>query len=122
MPASTLSLQLAVLAGSMVLVPFTRGNYPLLLAVFIVWGMAGFGMMTPQQSRLAALSPTQAPILLSLNTSMLYFGTALGAAIGGAVVGAVGFDRMAWVGVPFALAGLLTLWIGRRRARPGQPA
>jgi MFS transporter, DHA1 family, inner membrane transport protein len=110
----TLTLQLTVLASMMVLVPFTRGSYPLLVAVFVVWGIAGFGMMTPQQSRLAALSPMQAPILLSLNTSMLYFGTALGAAIGGAVSGAVGFERLAWVGVPFALAGLLSLWISRR--------
>jgi predicted MFS family arabinose efflux permease len=47
---------------------------------------------------------------------MLYFGTALGAAIGGAVSSAVGFDHMAWVGVPFALAGLLTLWISRSKA------
>jgi DHA1 family inner membrane transport protein len=109
----TLTLQLAVLAGMMLLVPLTRGNYPLLVAVFVVWGIAGFGMMTPQQSRLAALSAAQAPVLLSLNTSMLYFGTALGAAIGGAVAGTVGFDRLAWVGVPFALAGLLTLWVAR---------
>ena len=112
----TLALQLGVLASMMLLVPLTQGHYALLVAVFVVWGIAGFGMMTPQQSRLAALSPTQAPILLSLNTSMLYFGTALGAAIGGAVSGAVGFDHMAWVGVPFALAGLLTLWISRGKA------
>ena len=64
-------------------VPLTQGHYALLVAVFMTWGTAGFGMMTPQQSRLAALAPPQAPILLSLNSSMLYFGTALGAAIGG---------------------------------------
>jgi MFS transporter, DHA1 family, inner membrane transport protein len=118
----TLALQLAVLASMMVLVPFTRGDYPFLVAVFVVWGVAGFGMMTPQQSRLASLSPTQAPILLSLNTSMLYFGTALGAALGGAVSGGLGFAHMAWVGVPFAVAGLATLWISRRNAGLLQPA
>ena len=118
----TLALQLGVLASMMLLVPLTQGHYALLVAVFVVWGVAGFGMMTPQQSRLATLAPAQAPILLSLNTSMLYFGTALGAAIGGAVSGAVGFDRMAWVGVPFALAGLVTLWISGRKARLLAPA
>ncbi len=64
----------------MALVPLTRGHYGWMLLVFIVWGIAGFGMMTPQQSRLASLAPAQAPILLSLNTSMLYIGTAIGAA------------------------------------------
>ena len=113
-PKRTLFVQLALLGSMMVLVPLTQGHYGLLVLVFVVWGIAGFGMMTPQQSRLAAIAPAQAPILLSLNTSMLYFGTALGAAIGGAVVGRVGFDHMAWVGVPFALAGLGTLWISGR--------
>jgi DHA1 family inner membrane transport protein len=71
-------------------------------------------MMAPQQSRLASLSPTQAPILLSLNSSMLYFGTATGAAIGGAAAGTVGFAHLAWVAMPFAAAGWLLLVAGPR--------
>jgi DHA1 family inner membrane transport protein len=114
--ARTLTLQLLVLGSMMALVPLTQGSYAQLLAVFMVWGIAGFGMMTPQQSRLAVLAPAHAPILLSLNTSMLYFGTALGAALGGALSGSVGFAYLAWVGVPFTLAGLGTLWISTRRA------
>jgi len=111
----TLVVQLSVLGTTMLLVPLTQGRYALLVAVFMTWGTAGFGMMTPQQSRLAALAPPQAPILLSLNSSMLYFGTALGAAIGGAVAGELGFARLAWVGVPFVLAGLATLRINARK-------
>jgi DHA1 family inner membrane transport protein len=108
-PRRSLVVQLSVLGTMMALLPLAQGRYPLVVATLVVWGIAGFGMMTPQQSRLAVLAPAQAPILLSLNTSMLYFGTALGAAIGGAVSGWVGFAQMAWVGVPFALAGLATL-------------
>jgi DHA1 family inner membrane transport protein len=120
-PQRTLRVQLTVLATSMALVPLTQGNYPLLVLVFFVWGVAGFGMMTPQQSRLSALAPAQTPILLSLNTSMLYIGTAIGAAIGGAVSGSVGFARLAWVAVPFALAGLALLaW--SQRVEPARPA
>lgn len=111
----TLTLQLAVLAAMMVLVPLTRGHHAALVAVFVVWGIAGFGMMTPQQSRLATLAPAQAPILLSLNSSMLYVGTALGAALGGPAAAWVGFDRLAWVGAPFAIAGWLTLRTTPRR-------
>jgi DHA1 family inner membrane transport protein len=118
----TMVRQLWLLAAMMALVPLTRGHYVWLLLVFIVWGIAGFGMMTPQQSRLAALAPAQAPILLSFNTSMLYFGTAIGAAVGGAASAQVGFDRLAWVGVPFALAGLFALWISTRNAPLLRPA
>jgi DHA1 family inner membrane transport protein len=109
-PRRTLVLQLSVLGSMMVLVPLTQGSYVEMVVVFVVWGIAGFGMMTPQQARLAALAPAQAPLLLSLNSSMLYLGTAFGAAIGGLVVSRVGFGQLAWVGVPFALVGLLTLW------------
>lgn len=114
-PRRSLVVQLTLLGSMMALVPLTRGQYALLVVVLMVWGTAGFGMMTPQQSRLAAIAPAQAPILLSLNTSMLYVGTALGAAIGGVVVGQVGFAYLAWVSVPFALAGLATLWISARK-------
>lgn len=109
-----LPVQLAVLALTMAVLPLAKGSYAATVASFVVWGIAGFGMMAPQQSRLAALSPEHTPMLLSLNSSMLYFGTAIGAAIGGAVAGHVGFDRLAWVGIPFALAGLATLRFSRR--------
>lgn len=121
-PRRTLTVQLAVLASMMLLVPLTRGNHALIVLVFVVWGIAGFGMMSPQQSRLAALAPAQAPILLSLNTSMLYIGTALGAAIGGPAAAVIGFDRLAWVGVPFALAGWLTLRLGVTKGAGWRPA
>jgi DHA1 family inner membrane transport protein len=112
----TLRVQLAVLASMMVLLPLTQGHHALMVAVLLVWGIAGFGMMAPQQYRLAHQSPAQAPMLLSINTSMLYFGTALGAAVGGAASGVLGFDKLAWVGVPFAIAGILTLRLGASRA------
>ena len=117
----TLTVQLAVLGLMMALVPLTRGQHALMVAVFVVWGIAGFGMMAPQQSRLAAIAPAQAPILLSLNTSMLYLGTALGAAIGGPAALRIGFDHLAWVGMPFAVAGWLTLRAGAAAARPDAP-
>lgn len=116
-----LPVQLTVLVAMMLAVPLTQGQYLSMLAVVVVWGLAGFGMMAPQQSRLAALAPAHAPMLLSLNSSMLYLGTAAGAAIGGGVVGSVGLARLSWVGVPFALAGLGTLWLGRRRPQAPAP-
>jgi DHA1 family inner membrane transport protein len=118
----TLLVQLGVLGAMMALLPLTRGHYEAMVLTLLVWGTAGFGMMAPQQSRLAVLSPAQAPVLLSLNTSMLYFGTALGAAIGGVAAAQVEFARLAWVGVPFAIAGLATLWMGAGRRGHLKPA
>jgi MFS transporter, DHA1 family, inner membrane transport protein len=106
----TVGVQLAVLSTMMVLVPLTRGHHALTVLVFVLWGMAGFGLTAPQQVLLAARSPQQAPLLLSLNASMLYVGTALGAVMSGAFVGTLGFDKLSWVGFPFALLALATVW------------
>jgi MFS transporter, DHA1 family, inner membrane transport protein len=109
-PVRTIRVQLALLAFMMVLVPLTRGHHALTVLVFVIWGMAGFGLTAPQQVLLVARSPQQAPMLISLNASMLYVGTALGAVISGALVASFGFDKLAWVGLPFALLALATLW------------
>ena len=107
----TLSVQLSLLGATMALLPLTAGSWPLMLVVLLAWGTAGFGMMAPQQSRLAAMAPAQAPVLLSLNTSMLYLGTASGAIVGGALASVLGFERLAWAGVPLVACGLVLLWL-----------
>ena len=106
----TLFVQLTLLGATMVLLPLTKGSWPALMTTLLVWGTAGFGMMVPQQSRVAALAPAQAPMLLSLNTSMLYLGTAAGAIVGGAFAARQGFAQLAWAGLPFVAAGLAILW------------
>lgn len=115
-PRKTLVAQLVLMIATMALVPYTQGHYIAMLATFMLWTVAGFGMMAPQQTRLAALSPTQAPLLFSLNSSMVYVGTALGAAVGGAMSTVVGMQHLAWLSVPLGLLGLLTVWISARPA------
>jgi predicted MFS family arabinose efflux permease len=113
----SMRVQLAVLVAMMCLLPLTRGHVPATMAVLVLWGIAGFGLMAPQQSRLATLSPAQAPLLLSLNGSMLYVGTALGAVVSGALLDQMGFAQLGWVGVPFGLLAMLTLVFDRMPAR-----
>ncbi len=108
-PILTLRMQLATLATMMLLVPLTQGHYLPMVAVFFVWGIAGFGMMSPTQARLATAAPRQAPILFSLNASMMYVATALGAALGGVSSSAFGFATLAWAGAGFAFLGGLSL-------------
>ncbi|MBT9487565.1 MAG: MFS transporter [Rubrivivax sp.] len=115
----TMQVLLASLGMMMLLLPFTVGSYPLMLAVLVLWGGSGFGLMAPQQSRLAQLAPQQAPLLLSLNSSMLYFGTALGAAIGGPASAVVGFSQLPWVAAPLAATAWALLMLGGRRAGTG---
>jgi DHA1 family inner membrane transport protein len=115
-PRKTLMAQLAMMVATMALVPLTQGHYLAMLATFMLWTVAGFGMMAPQQTRLALLSPQQAPLLFSLNSSMVYVGTALGAALGGAASAVVGLQHLAWLGVPLGLIGMATVWTSARQA------
>jgi DHA1 family inner membrane transport protein len=96
--------------------PLTQGHWGLVTAVLSLWGAASFGMMAPQQSRLAALAPREAPLLLSINTSMIYVGTAIGAAVGGAASVSIGFAKLPWVGLGAVVLAGGVLWISRRRA------
>jgi len=114
----TLRAHLATLATMMAAVPLCQGHHALVLLAFVMWGVAGFGLMPPQQSLLTSLAPPQAPLLLSLNASMLYLGTALGAVVGGAATGLLGTARLAWAGLPFAL---VALWLLRPRSQPASP-
>ena len=100
----TMQLLLLMLAAMQALLPLSAGHPGWMLVVLVFWGFAGFGLMSPQQARLAQMAPAQAPLLLSLNGSMLYIGTAFGAAIGGLASTAVGFAHLPWVAAPFALA------------------
>ena len=117
----TITAQLMVLVAMMCLIPLTQGHLPLTIITLVAWGLAGFGLTAPQQSRLVSLSPSQAPLLLSLNSSMLYLGTALGAVVSGALIKSVGLAQLGWVGAPFALAALLTLLFDRTPAIKKSP-
>jgi MFS transporter, DHA1 family, inner membrane transport protein len=117
-PRRALLLMLPLMATTMLLMPLSAGHYPLLLLALMCWAFAGFSLMPPQQSLLVAAAPAQAPLLLSVNASMLYLGTALGAAVGGLVLswpGApVGFARLSWVAAPFILVALAVVWFTSR--------
>jgi DHA1 family inner membrane transport protein len=107
-PRRTLVALLVLYATFMAALPLSQGSPVGMTVLLSLWGSASFGMMAPQQSRLAALAPDEAPLLLSINTSMIYVGTALGAAIGGAASVGLGFARLPWVGLmPLALAALV---------------
>ncbi len=82
----------------------------------MVWGTGSFAFVSNQQARLANTAPALASASLSLNTSSLYAGQALGAALGGLMLGWVGYAGLAPVGAcVVALALAVSVWADRRR-------
>jgi predicted MFS family arabinose efflux permease len=61
----------------------SAGNYPLMACSVAIWGLGFASTNSMQQVRLVAAAPALASASVSLNTSVLYIGQAVGSAIGG---------------------------------------
>jgi predicted MFS family arabinose efflux permease len=65
-----------------------------LLPAILLWGLASWGLITAQQARLVALAPALAPVSLSMNSSAIYLGSAMGAAVGALVIADGAMERL----------------------------
>jgi DHA1 family inner membrane transport protein len=113
----SVSLSLTGMTVCMLLLPLSAGNVVAMMALMMFWGVSGFSLMAPQQSHIAHHAGPLTPLALSLNNSMLYLGTAAGAALGGAVLPITGLAHLPWVSAPMAFAALLVLRWATRPAR-----
>ena len=75
----------------------------LAFVVVLPWALGGFATNSAQQARLVGLAPSLASGSVSLNTSALYAGQAIGAALGGLLISAGHMSHLHW----YALVGLL---------------
>jgi MFS transporter, DHA1 family, inner membrane transport protein len=90
----------------------------IVLGIFIVlWSLLGWSYMTPQQSRIVAISPDRAPVLLSLNASAILLGVAIGSAIGSQALAHGGWSLVALASAGIAMAGIAHLWFSDRLSR-----
>lgn len=82
---------------------------PAFFALIFIWGATGWAFPPAQSSYLLSLSPTNAPLVLSLNASALYLGIASGSLIAGLVLQYGTASDLGWVGAIFpalSLAGI----------------
>ena len=86
---------------------------PVMVPSILLWGFASWGLITAQQARLVALAPLLAPVSLSMNSSAIYLGSAMGAAAGALVIANGATHRLGWVAAGFGLAALLSVLLSR---------
>jgi MFS transporter, DHA1 family, inner membrane transport protein len=92
----------------------SAGIYPLMAGSVVLWGLGFASTNSMQQVRLVAAAPALASASVSLNTSVLYIGQAVGSAIGGVLYArdllyATGYVSMGFV----ALALIAVTYSGR---------
>ena len=111
-------LTIGLIALSLVLWPLGRhGLWPQAL-IMVPWGLGCFASNSAQQARLVHLSPALAPATVALNTSAMYGGQAMGAALGGALIAQGHLLRLHEVSLVVMLAAMaLSLWASRLQKR-----
>lgn len=84
---------------------------------------AGFAATNSmQQVGLVAAAPRLAPVTVSLNTSVLYIGQAVGSAVGGALFARDLLHTLGFVAVAFLVPALTTVFLTRPSVVAGAPA
>lgn len=112
--AAGLNIGFLLLLGAIPLLPQAT-VLPAYFAFMVAWGVAGWMFVPGQVSRVVALSPSAAPLALSLNASFLYLGTALGALVGGLVLEHLPIGELGLVAALFPALALGVLILSRPR-------
>ena len=105
--------------------PLAHGSLPAAVALILLWGSGGFALNGSQQIRLIAMAPPLASASVSLNSSAVYLGQALGAFLGGLILSAWGSGALSYfAAVPIVLAMAVSTLAASmvRRRREGEPA
>jgi len=112
----------SVLSTSLMLTGVTgwalsAGIYPLMACSVAIWGLGFASTNSMQQVRLVVAAPALASASVSLNTSVLYIGQAVGSAIGGVLYARDLLYGAGYVAVAFvALALMMVILTKPRRA------
>jgi predicted MFS family arabinose efflux permease len=97
--------------------PLANG-FVLVAVVIAPWALGYFSSTSAQQARLAGIAPSLASASIALNTSAIYAGQGIGAAIGGVLIAHGQWDVLNWaamVGMLLAMVvSALATWLAGR--------
>ncbi|WP_171166961.1 MFS transporter [Streptomyces sp. I05A-00742] len=110
---SLFTVVMLVFTAAMVVVPLAGGVRAILVLPLLVRGAAGFASPAPQQEQLLAARPDNSNVVVALNDSAIYLGSAVGSALFGAVL-AAGLPMSA---LPYVAAGFRRPRAARAPAR-----
>ncbi|KNB49582.1 MFS transporter [Streptomyces caatingaensis] len=116
--AAPVTTVLALIVAAEALLPALAPHALAAGAALLVWGAGGWALQVPQQHRLLELSPGRGPVVLALNGSALYLGSAVGSALGGAALAA----GLAPRALPWATAAAAALGLAAHLAATGRAA
>ncbi|MFF1788917.1 MFS transporter [Kitasatospora sp. NPDC058243] len=108
-----------VAAGAFAALPWLGRSMPGALVYAAVVPLAGWAVSVALPHRLASIDPGNAPLLISLNSSALYLGTAAGGVAGSAAIAVLGGRWFPFAAAGLALVAAVTAAATTRDARAG---
>ena len=100
----------------------SAGTYPLMACSVAIWGLGFASTNSMQQVRLVSAAPALASASVSLNTSVLYIGQAVGSAIGGVLYAHDLLYAAGYVSVGFVALALVMVVLTKPRQAGSSPA
>ncbi|HWX06337.1 MAG TPA: MFS transporter, partial [Bradyrhizobium sp.] len=100
----------------------SAGTYPLMACSVAIWGLGFASTNSMQQVRLVGAAPALASASVSLNTSVLYIGQAVGSAIGGVLYAHDLLYAAGYVSVGFVALALVMVVLTKPRQAGSSPA
>ncbi|HXN69687.1 MAG TPA: MFS transporter [Bradyrhizobium sp.] len=100
----------------------SAGTYPLMACSVAIWGLGFASTNSMQQVRLVSAAPALASASVSLNTSVLYIGQAVGSAIGGVLYARNLLYGAGYVSTGFVALALVMVVLTKPRQSGASPA
>lgn len=124
-PARVVQIALWLMLLAFALWPLIRlsgGHWLVVGVVCAVWGLPVFACNAAQQARLLALAPDLASASIALNSSGIFLGQAIGAAVGGWVIAGQGYTPLNWWAFGIMLIAIGVSVLAARAALMAQPS
>lgn len=115
--ASNVQISLVAMAVGMLTLAFVGAWWAGFVVGALVWGTGVFANNSSQQARLVAVAPELAGASIALNTSMIYFGQALGTSGGALIIANATYH---WLPVAGAGVLIIALVLSVRATRLGR--
>ncbi|WP_429844375.1 MFS transporter [Brevibacillus sp. FIR094] len=110
-PKATIFLGLTLQVVMFFLLSLVGNNLVLLIGVLMIWMLATWSISPAQQLNIVTLVPHSPDIALSVNTSFIQFGFALGSGLGGLVISNSSVLHLNWLGLGVVSIALLLAFL-----------
>ncbi|QGZ65180.1 MFS transporter [Paraburkholderia acidisoli] len=110
-------IKLSLVALVLVTLPLTSAHLWSAALAVTLWGACAWGVLVPQQFRLASLNPPMTAVLVGLNTSATYVGVSIAGTLGAAMIPVVGSHNLGYLSaIPVVIAIMVSQLATRRIA------